>query len=106
MLVHAPSSCRQGRQFVVERSFAVMARTGDGFANEGRALCRSPEATPPQVPASGVASIKLPKVSTQVQHRIVKLCSAIIADKHADQIVKEEAMLLRCDINEMSAGGT
>lgn len=40
-------------------------------------------------------------MARETRKRVVKLCSSIIADKHADQMVKEEAMLLRCDLNEV-----
>eukprot|EP00892_Ulva_mutabilis_P008016 jgi/Ulvmu1/5587/UM023_0124.1 len=40
-------------------------------------------------------------LSPQLHDRLVKLCSSVIADRHADQMVKEEAMLLRCEIYEM-----
>lgn len=42
-------------------------------------------------------------MARETRKRVVKLCSSIISDKHADQMVKEEAMLLRCDLNEVDA---
>ena len=54
----------------------------------------------PQVPESTAAS-QHQVLSQQMHDRVVKLCSSIIADRHADQLVKEEAMLLRCELYEM-----
>lgn len=70
-----------------------------GFEVSGR-VYRSPETTLAQLPESASAS-QQQGMSQQLHDRIVKLCAAIIADKHADQLVKEEAMLLRCDVNEV-----
>lgn len=75
-----------------------MLHGGRAVKLSGR-VCRSPETTLAQLPeSSGVSPQR--GMSQQLHDRIVKLCSAIIADKHADQLVKEDAMLLRCDINE------